>query len=322
VAGKVPAIIAVLPLLVQLVACAASPATQPDHSATGAVAKHEEAKAAPVSAQDAKTFAQAVQRGDAAWQAGELDRAVYYYVLALERSPQDAPTLAKIGAIEEGRGNLAQAEKAFEMAHSADPQEPRIAERLARLYMRDEKFDRAGELYAQVLALNPQRSRALDGMGEVCLARAEYVQAISYFDRALQGENADTAAVLTHRGHAKLLNNDLQGAEADLRAALAAAPRQDAMRYLAELQVRRGDTAAALESLLRVMDTAQAYNQVGVLLMHVNNYRDAHEYFAKAVSASPVWFEEAQRNLALVDAHRRDAGEAAGAGGLPSQGSK
>jgi tetratricopeptide (TPR) repeat protein len=321
VPSKALAIIAALPLLVQLAACATSPATQADQPATGALAKPEEAKAAPASAQDAKAFAQAVQRGDAAWQAGELDRAVYYYVLALERSPRDAPTLAKIGAIEEGRGNLAHAEKAFEMARSADPQEPRIAERLARLYMRDEKFDRAGEIYAQVLALNPQRSRALDGMGEVCLARAEYAQSVGYFDRALQGEKADTAAVLTHRGYAKLLNDDLQGAEADLRAALAVAPRQDAMRYLAELQVRRGDTAAALESLLRVMGTAQAYNQLGVLLMHVNNYPEAHEYFAKAVSASPVWFEEAQRNLALVDAHLRSSARDAPARS-PSSGSE
>jgi tetratricopeptide (TPR) repeat protein len=299
-------ILAALPLIAQLAACASTSA-HTDQSATGMVAKPADAKAAPVTAQDAKIFAEAVKRGDAAWQSGELDRAVYYYVQALERSPQDAPTLAKIGAIEEGRGQTAQAEKAFEMAHSADPQEPRIAERLGRLYMQDQKFDRASEIYAQVLTLNPQRSRALDGMGEVCLARAEYAQSIGYFDKALQGEKADTAAVLTHRGYAKLLNNDLQGAETDLRAALVVAPRQDTLRYLAELQVRRGDTAAALESLLKFMDAAPAYNEIGVLLMHVNKYRDAREYFAKAISASPVWFEEAQRNLALADAHLRDS---------------
>ena len=173
-----------------------------------------------------------------------------------------------------------------------------------------------------MLTLNPQRSRALDGMGEVDLARAQYAQSIGYFDKALQGENPDTAAVLAHRGYAKLLSNDLQGAETDLHASLAVAPRQDTLRYLAELQVRRGDTAAALESLLKVMDAAPAYNEVGVLLMHANNYRDAREYFAKAITASPIWYEEAQRNLALVDAHLRDSGGAPARGGLLSQGSK
>jgi tetratricopeptide (TPR) repeat protein len=319
VPSKAFTLLATLPLMAQLAACATSTVAQGQGGSNAAASKHEEAKPAAPSAEDARTFAEAVQRGDAAWQAGELDRAVYYYVLALERAPKDAPTMAKIGAIEEGRGNIAQAEKAFEMAHSADPQEPRIAERLARLYLRDAKTDQAAGIYAEVLALNPQRSRALEGMGEVWLLRADYAQSIHYFDQALLGDKADTAAVLTHRGYAKILSNDLQGADADLRSALAVTPRQDTLRYLAELQVRRGDTAAALESMLKVMDAPQAYNEVGVLLLHAANYREAREYFAKAISASPVWYEEAQKNLALVEAHRRDAGEAPGAGGLLSQ---
>lgn len=308
--SKAFTILATLPLIVQLAACATSAVV---------TSKHEDAKPAAPSAQDARTFAEAVQRGDASWQAGELDRAVYYYVSALERAPNDAPTLAKIGAIEEGRQNIAQAEKAFEMAHSADPQEPRIAERLARLYLRDAKVEQAAAIYTQVLALNPQRSRALEGMGEVWLIRADYARSIRYFDQALQGEKVDTAAVLTNRGYAKMLSNDLQGAEADLRAALAMTPRQDTPRYLAELQVRRGDTAAALESMLKVMDAPQAYNEVGVLLLHAANYREAREYFGKAISASPVWFEEAQRNLALVDAHLRSS---VAGGQSPSSGSE
>jgi Tfp pilus assembly protein PilF len=249
--------IAAVPLMVQIAACAA-PGARAQRSDSGAVAKQKDASAAPATAQDTKAFAAAVQGGDAAWQSGDLDRAVYYYVLAMERSPQDAPTLAKIGAIEEGRGNIAQAEKAFEMARTADPQEPRIAERLAGLYLRDQKIERAGQIYGEVLARNPQRSRSLDGMGEVCIARSDYLQSIRYFDQALQAENADAAAVLTHRGYAKLQSNDLPGAESDLRAALTLGPRADARRYLAELQVRRGDTGGALESMLKVMDAAQA----------------------------------------------------------------
>lgn len=308
--SKALAMIAALPLIAQLGACAA-PAPRAQHSDTNAVAGQKATSPAAPTSQDAKDFAAAVRRGDAAWQAGDLDRAVYHYVMALERSPHDAPTLAKIGAIEESRGNIAQAEKAFEMARSADPQEPRIGERLAGLYLHDQKYDRAGQLYAEVLALYPQRSRALDGMGEVCLARSEYAHSIHYFDQALQAEKADAGAVLTHRGYAKLQSGDLQGAEADLRAALVLGPRADARRYLAELQVHRGDTASAFESMLNVMDAAQAYNEVGMLLMHVNNYRDAQQYFAKAVSASAVWYEEAHRNLAVVDAHLRDAAEKA-----------
>jgi tetratricopeptide (TPR) repeat protein len=282
---------------------------QTDAKATAGAANREKTMSPPVAAQDTKGFADAVQRGDAAWQAQDLDRAIYYYVQAMDKSPNDAPTLAKIGAIEDARGNAALAEKAFEMAHSADPEEPRVAERLARLYLKGGKIDGAAAIYTQVLARDPHRPRALDGMGDVCRARSDYGQAILYFNRALQAEKPDAAAVLTHRGYAKLRSNDLAGAEADLRAALAVAPREDTWRYLGDVRILRGDAGDALESLLNVMDTAQAFNEIGVTLMSVKKYRDAKEYFGKAITASASWFEAAQTNLARVDERLRNSVE-------------
>jgi tetratricopeptide (TPR) repeat protein len=299
---------AAVALIAQLAGCA-TPLAPADRTGTTAAANPEKGKSPPSAAQDAKAHDEAVERGDAAWQAQDYDRAIYYYVQAMNKSPHDAATLAKMGAIEDARGNAALAEKAFAMAHDADPEEPRIAERLARLYVRAGKIDGAAEIYTQVLSRDPSRTRALDGMGEVCLARSDFAQAIRYFDRALQADKPDSAAVLTHRGYAKLRSNDLAGAEADLRAALAVAPRDDAWRYLGDVQVRRGDTGAALESLLNVMDTAQAYNEIGVTLMRIKNYQSAREYFTKAIRASPAWFDEAQKNLAVADERlRKSAG--------------
>jgi len=286
-------------LVLQLPGCASAPAAK-----TGAPGPKPAPSAA---AEEPKGFAEWVARGDAAWQAQDLDRAVYDYVKALDKSPHDAATMAKIGAIEDARGNMALAEKAFEMAHSANPEEPRIAERLARLYLKGGKIDGAAEIYAQVLARDPNQTRALDGMGEVCVVRSDYAQSILYFDRALQAEKPDTAAVLSHRGYAKLRTNDLAGAETDLRVALAVAPRDDAWRYLGDVQVLRGDTGGALESLLNVMDTAEAFNEIGVTFMSAKKYQQAKEYFTKAISASPAWFEAAQKNLALVDERLRNS---------------
>ena len=257
----------------------------------------------PAHVDEIKSPAEAIQLGDSAWAANQLDRAVYDYVMALERAPDDAVTLAKIGAIEEGRGNDVLAIRAFEMAHVAAPAEPRIAERLASLYLKQAKFDGAAALYAQVLATHPTRTRSLDGMGQVCILRGDYRQSILYLDQALRADQPDAAAVLTHRGYAKLLSNDLPGAEADLRSALALGPEPDAWRYLANLQVRRHDTAAALESLLKIMDTAHAYNEIGVLLMNMHEYRESEQYFTKALSASASWYAEAQDNLSLADEH-------------------
>jgi tetratricopeptide (TPR) repeat protein len=302
VRNKALAILVTIALVGQLTGCASSPAQ------TGVQVRHvvtppqKEKPAAPI-AQEPKGFAENVALGDAAWHAQDLDRAIYYYVQALGESPHDAATLAKMGTIEDARGHVALAEAAFEMAHRADPKEPHIAERLARLYLQRGNVDGAAQIYMQVLVLDGRRTRALDGMGEVYLARLDCVQSIGYFDRALTAENPDKSAVLTHRSRAKLCLNDLTGAEADLRAALSVSPRGDSWRYLGDLQVLRGDTAAALDSLLNVVDAAHAFNEIGVIFMNHNNYSAAREYFGKAIKASAVWFDEAQKNLAEADEH-------------------
>jgi len=301
-------------LLIAIGGCASSRTAPGADKAAPAATKPEEAKAASASTKDAKGYSDAVQRGDAAWQAQDFDRAIYFYVQAMDKSPGDAGTLAKIGTIEDARGNAVLAERAFEMSHRANPEEPRIAERLARLYLKSGKVDNASEIYTQVLAADPNRTRALDGMGEVYLARSDYGQAILYFDLALKADKPDVAAVLTHRGYAKLRSRDLVGAEADLRSALSVpqrddtwiAPRDDAWRYLGDVLILRSDAAGALESLLNVMSTAEAFNEMGVTLMDVKKYKDAREYFMKAISASAAWFESAQRNLALVDERLRN----------------
>lgn len=260
----------------------------------------------PATALDEKSVAELVQRGDAAWQAGDLDRAVYYYVASMQKTTPVAATLAKIGAIEESRNNGALAEKAFEMAHAAGPLDLRIEERLGRLYLQHAKVDEAAMIFAIVIAADPQRTRALDGMGEVYLARSDYTQAVRFFDRALQAQDADVAAVRAHRGCAMLRANDLARAEADLRAALTGSRRFDAVRCLGELHLRRGDNAASFESFITIMDTAHAYNEIGLLLLRKKDYRNAGEYFAKALSASPTWYEDAQKNLALANEKMRN----------------
>ena len=306
--NKTAIVPAALALLLQLAGCVTTAVTVPNRAGLEPMGKSKPAAKAPADqARGAESFAEAVGRGDAAWQAGELDRAIYFYVLALDRSPKDAPTLAKIGAIEEGRKNITLAQKAFEMAHAAQPDEPRIAERLGWLYLQQEKLDSAADIFSQVLALYPQRARALDGMGEVCRAWANYGDSISYFDAAMQATDADAASVLTHRGYAKLLAGDLAGAGFDLRRVALTTPRPETWLHLAELQTRQHDDAAAMDSLLEIMDTAHAHNEIGVVLMTMSDFRGAARHFTAAISASPAWYEEAQKNLARANEHLRSS---------------
>jgi len=302
VASKKDLFLVAVPFLLQLAGCATT-ATGPEaHGEINSVRNPTATReAATDPAQDPKIFAEAIRRGDAAWQSGQLNRAVYLYVQALERSPQDAPTLAKIGAIEEGRGNTLLAQKAFEMAHAAQPDDPRIAERLGWLYLQQAKVDSAADVFSQTLALYPKRGRALDGMGEVTRAWGHYRDSIRYFDEAMQAADADAASILTHRGYAKLLAGDLPGAGSDLRRALSTTPQPETWRHLAELQTREHDSAAALESLLEIMDTSHAHNEIGIVQMSMKDFRGAARHFAEAITTSPAWYEEAHKNLARAN---------------------
>jgi len=264
------------------------------------------------------TFAEGVKRGDAAWTAGELDAALYMYVLALQLSPNDALTFAKIGAIHESQGNYIVARQAFEKAHAADPKDARIAERLGLLYLRESKIDQAASLFEGALAREPGRWRSLDGMAEVARARGNLNDALRYDDQALEAVGADRPTVLEHRGHTKLQLGDLGGAESDLRESIDKTSRPDACRYLAEVLVRQHNNASAYEVLLRVMDMPSAYNRMGLILMSIPDYAAAADYFAKAVSASPGWNDAAQINLSVARERMTQAGTHAVAANAPN----
>jgi tetratricopeptide (TPR) repeat protein len=224
------------------------------------------------------TFAEGVKRGDAAWTAGELDAALYMYVLALQLSPNDALTFAKIGAIHESQGNYTVARQAFEKAHAADPKDARIAERLGLLYLRESKIDQSASLFEGALAREPGRWRSLDGMAEVARARGNLNDALRYDKTS----------------------------------------RPDACRYLAEVLVRQHNNASAYEVLLRVMDMPSAYNRMGLILMSIPDYAAAADYFAKAVSASPGWNDAAQINLSVARERMTQAGTHAVAANAPN----
>jgi hypothetical protein len=55
------------------------------------------------------------------------------------------------------------------------------------------------------------------------------------------------------------------------------------------------------------MDTAHAHNEIGVVLMSMNEFRAAAQKFSEAISASPAWYEEAHENLARANEHLRNS---------------
>jgi len=62
----------------------------------------------------------------------------------------------------------------------------------------------------------------------------------------------------------------------------------------------RGRCIATVASLTQALDVPAAYNLVGQVAMANQDDQIALDYFQKAAEASPVYFPEAQQNVAVV----------------------
>jgi tetratricopeptide (TPR) repeat protein len=244
--------------------------------------------------------ADGIQRGDDAFRAGKPDLAVYLYVESLKFDSTRAEPFLKIGAIHEQRGNRPLAEKAFELALERDPNHAAARERLGLLYLQDRRDGDAWAQFQQAIALDPQRWRSYNGLGVVADRRNAFGDAIGYYNQAL-AIDPSAAVVFNNRGYSRYLAGDLPAAEADLKEAIRLGAHAGAWTNLGKVQAKQGRYPEALESLLKEMDLAHAYNLLGEVAMEAGDYSRAKRYFESAISAAPRYYEAAQRNLGVAN---------------------
>jgi tetratricopeptide (TPR) repeat protein len=127
---------------------------------------------------------------------------------------------------------------------------------------------------------------------------------------SVQPRNAEC---LNNLGFAKYESRDWMGALRAYDAALAIDPGYEAAwMNKALLLARQGDDQAALAAFRRVMNEADAYNDLGYIHMTQGDVDGAYELFEKAIATSPTFHVKANENL-----RRLKSGEfnRAGAGG-------
>jgi Flp pilus assembly protein TadD len=240
-----------------------------------------------------------IRRGDAAYRAGKLDLAAYLYVQSLEFDATKPEPFLKIGAIHEQKGNRELAEKAFELALERDPNNAAACERLGLLYLQTGRDADAPALFERAIALDPKRWRSWNGLGILADRRGDFAAAIGCYDKALEIDPG-AALVMNNRGYSRYLSGDLRGAEADLKAAIRLGGTGGVWTNLGKVQAMQGRYAEALESLLQDMDLAHAYNLLGEAAMERGDLETAKRYFESAISESPRYYEDAQKNLGLA----------------------
>ena len=247
----------------------------------------------------AKTFEDAVARGDTAWRSGEAEIAVYMYVQALSFRPRDVNTLEKIGSIEQARGSLELAARAYELAASANQNDGHLSARVGLLLVALHEDDKATSWLEKSVESGTDDWRVYDGIGVLALRRGDESRALQYLETAVNLA-PNVAAPLLHRGQALYARGNFAAAEESLQAALHLGTLPEAWRLLGQVQAKRRAYADSLNSLLQGLDTPDAYNTAGKLAMDNGDNTVALAYFEKASAVSPIYFMDAQRNAAMA----------------------
>jgi Flp pilus assembly protein TadD len=245
---------------------------------------------------------QAIAQGDKEFRKGDLERALFNYVTALNLDPDNVDALYRVGVLETENGNPEAAERAFAHVLAVNPDHAGALEGHGLVLLRQRKYAAAKRMLEQAVSIDASRWRADNGLGVIADIENDHALAASYYQLALE-QRPDTPLVLNNLGYSYYLAGDWASAEEAFKRALAVDPKHaKAWSNLAMLHVRKGEYNQALNAFTKVMDKPEAYNSMGYICMLEGKFEQAESFLLKAVKLSPSYYEEAHENLARARA--------------------
>jgi Flp pilus assembly protein TadD len=239
---------------------------------------------------------EAILRGDAAVASGDLDRALFEYIRALQKGGDNADVLYKIGIIHAARGNTGLAELAFRWALNKDPKHSGALTGLGILLTKKRDYAEAEKYLNDAVRINPNLSRAHNALGVLADMQRDYKRAQRHYQDALSAGDK-SPEILNNLGYSRYLSGNRSGAVAAFNEALTIDPRYErAWRNLALVYSRDGKYQQALAALRKVEDLPKAYNDVGYVAMISGRLGDADAFFSEAMQISPEYYELANEN--------------------------
>jgi Flp pilus assembly protein TadD len=243
----------------------------------------------------------ALLRAEEARQAGNIDKALFFYVKAVKFDPQDADLLAAIGRLHQYQGNSQLAVRAYTLALDIDPDYARVLEARGLILLAHEEDERALADLGRAVERDPLAWRAHNGLGLLADRSDDHARAILHYDAALelQPESGD---ILNNRGYSKMLAGDIEGAETDLQKASHLLGHRQAWVNLGTLFARQGRYQLAVEALQEVLPEPEAFNKVAEASVQNGDYAIARDLLEQAIRVSPIYFPAAEENLAELEA--------------------
>jgi len=269
--------------------------------------------------QQAKTPEEAINRARQAELAGDSDRALFEYIRTVELDPAHTHALLQIATIHYNRGNIRLAYLAYQKALAVDPDLIAAHQGTGQTLLRQKRYNLALESFTKAIELTqnavtgtkenkPEAAAAAPtsvlksytGLGIIYDLKGMHELALLNYQEALK-INPRNKTVLNNLGYSYYLNSEWGKAENLFTRAL----HQDsgykpAWKNLGLAYARQEKYMPALEALEQVMDTPQAYNDIGYICLLSKRYKQAAYFFREAISVNPKYYQVAQQNLTRV----------------------
>ena len=241
---------------------------------------------------------EAIARANESMQTGDVERGLFFDVKALMFDTTDTELLIRIARLHEFRHNGVLAARAYTLALKSDPDNVQALEGRGLLLLT------AGEdLYAEqdlrrATTLDATAWRAWNGLGLLAARNNEHADAVKLFTAAIDYQ-PNLPILLNNRGYSRIQVHDFANAQADLARA-AAAGYDKAWMNLGAMYAGDGRYEDAVKAYAEVLDEAEALNRTGAIAVERHDFEIARKLFEQAIDASPVYFPDAEQNLAQV----------------------
>ncbi len=247
------------------------------------------------------SVAQTLATGDDAARRGDFERALAYYMQAVNVE-QTAEIWMRIGAASSRLSNSQRARDAFLKVLELEPTWTEALEGAGLESVELGDTASARDYLNRTLQADPQRWRSHNALGTLDDEAGNHGAAIAHYTAALE-INPESPVVLNNLGYSRYLLEDLDQAARDLYAATRLDPKHErAWANLALVYAHKGWYADAVQALGKVADEAAAHNDIGYVAFQRGDLEDAATLLEEAVRLSPVYFEMANKNLAAVRA--------------------
>lgn len=127
-----------------------------------------------------------INLGRAHGEAGETEKAIYYYEKSLEKAPAVFVPNYNLGDLYLAKGRVEEALRLFHRAQQLDPGVPEVHGKLGEIYLDQEQFQLAEHYFKKAVELNPKYPSALRNLGILSYFHLNQPdQGIAYFSRSL-----------------------------------------------------------------------------------------------------------------------------------------